>query len=148
LKNVHKKINIIHGPNLSLLGEREKSIYGDVSLKDLNEELLLIAKTAKIDIDFFQSNHEGEIVDHILSLKNTDAIIINPAAYTHTSIAIRDALLGIAKPFIEVHLSNVYTREKFRKKSYLSDVAIGVITGLGVHSYKSALYYFIHGYFK
>jgi len=148
LKNVLKKINIIHGPNLSILGEREKSIYGDVSLKDLNDELLQIAKVAKIDIDFFQSNHEGEIVDHILSLKNTNAIIINPAAYTHTSIAIRDALLGIAKPFIEVHLSNVYTREKFRKKSYLSDIALGVISGLGVHSYKAALDYFIQVYFK
>ena len=148
MKNVLKKINIIHGPNLSILGEREKSIYGDVSLKDLNDELLQIAKVAKIDIDFFQSNHEGEIVDHILSLKNTNAIIINPAAYTHTSIAIRDALLGIAKPFIEVHLSNVYTREKFRKKSYLSDIALGVISGLGVHSYKAALDYFIQVYFK
>ena len=120
-----------------MLGKREKSIYGSATLDQINKRLEALARELQIEIiDFFQSNSEGAIVDKIQSLDGlVDALLINPGAYGHTSIAIRDALLGISMPFVEVHLSNIYSREPFRKNSYLSDIAIGVIAGFGPESY-------------
>ncbi|UCC95349.1 MAG: type II 3-dehydroquinate dehydratase [Candidatus Omnitrophota bacterium] len=137
------KILIIHGPNLHLLGTREPDIYGRFTLRQLNRELSQKAKSAHLSVEIIQSNAESEIVDKITKAK-FDFLIINPAAYTHTSVAIRDALLGVNKPAIEVHLSNIYAREDFRKKSLVSDVVVGVITGLGKYSYLLALDAAIH----
>ena len=135
MKKIHtKKILVIHGPNLHLLGKREPKIYGKFSLEDINNSLKQKAKENKIGIEIIQSNSEGEIVEKITKSKY-DLLIINPAAYTHTSVAIRDAILAIARPAIEVHLSNIYKREDFRKKSLVSDVVLGVITGFGMYSY-------------
>ncbi len=135
------KIAVIHGPNLNLLGLREPSIYGKETLKDINEQLSNKALVLGCEIEFFQSNSEGEIVDYVQLLKerNFDGLILNAAAYTHTSIAIRDALLAIGIPFIEVHISNVFKRESFRHKSYLSNIAVGVISGFGYMGYEYAL---------
>lgn len=134
-------ILVINGPNLNLLGEREPEIYGSQSLEDINAVLLEQAKTAKVEIDFLQSNAEHELVERIHQAKKDGIafIILNPGAFTHTSIALRDALLGVEIPFIEVHLSNVYAREDFRKHSYLSDIANGCIVGLGAQGYELAL---------
>ncbi len=132
------KILVIHGPNLHLLGAREPDIYGKFTLKDVNEKLTKQAKEAGVEIEIMQSNAEGEIIDKITD-NDYSFLIINPAAYTHTSVAIRDALLSAQKPAIEVHISNIYKREEFRKKSLVSDVVQGVITGLGIHSYILAL---------
>lgn len=134
-------ILVIHGPNLNLLGTREPEIYGADTLADINQGLEQAAATAGVDLETFQSNNEGDIVSRIQQSgsNNVDMIIINPAAFTHTSIAIRDAFLATQIPFIEVHLSNVYAREAFRKQSHLSDVAIGVISGFGSDSYRLAL---------
>ena len=134
-------ILVIHGPNLNLLGKREPEVYGYLTLEDINQQLISQAQNASISIDTFQSNWEGAIVDriHQAVLDGTQYIIINPAALTHTSVAVRDALLGVAIPFIEVHLSNVHAREAFRHHSYLSDKAIGVICGLGAKGYAAAL---------
>lgn len=130
------KILTIHGPNLNLLGRRETDIYGKVDLKTINAEILKRAKSLKVSVEFFQSNHEGEIVGIIGKAdKKFDAIVINPAAYTHTSVAIRDAISAINIPTIEVHLTNIYTREEFRRKSLISPVAKGLICGFGVDSY-------------
>jgi len=131
-------ILVINGPNLNLLGKRQPHIYGNKTIDDINNDLYKTAQNNKLAIDFFQSNHEGEIVDKI---QQTEAkiIIINPAAYTHTSIAIRDAFLAIDKPFIEIHLSNIYNREEFRTKSLLSDIAYGCIFGFGPNGYTLAL---------
>ncbi|AJI57451.1 type II 3-dehydroquinate dehydratase [Francisella philomiragia] len=131
-------ILVINGPNLNLLGKRQPHIYGNKTIDDINNDLYRTAQNNKLAIDFFQSNHEGEIVDKI---QQTEAkiIIINPAAYTHTSIAIRDAFLAIDKPFIEIHLSNIYNREEFRTKSLLSDIAYGCIFGFGPNGYTLAL---------
>lgn len=136
-----KKILVLHGPNLNLLGAREPLFYGKSTLDDLNEELAQTASNYNIDLTSFQSNAEHELIEaiHQAAINKIDYIIINPAAYTHTSIALRDALLGVAIPFIEVHLSNVYSRESFRHHSYFSDIAIGVISGLGINSYFLAL---------
>ena len=135
-----KKIAIINGPNLNLLGSREKNIYGNLSLAELNQHLSSLAQKMNLQLDFMQSNIEGELVDHIQKLSGRcDAIVINAGAYTHTSVAIRDALIALALPFIEVHLSNVDKREEFRKTSYLSDIAAGVISGFGALSYELAL---------
>ncbi|MED7789194.1 type II 3-dehydroquinate dehydratase [Francisella sp. 19X1-34] len=131
-------ILIINGPNLNLLGSREPKTYGHKTLADINKDLADIAYKSNISIDFFQSNHEGEIID-IIHKTSADMIIINPAAYTHTSIAIRDAFLGTSKPFIEIHLSNIYNREEFRTKSLLSDIAYGCIFGFGANGYTLAL---------
>lgn len=131
-------IQIIHGPNLNMLGTREPGHYGSQTLSDINEELIALGDKLNVRITTFQSNHEGEIVDQIQQLK-VDGLIINPAAYTHTSVAIRDALLAIQIPFVEVHLSNIHRREDFRHKSLLVDVAIGVIAGFGAQSYSLAL---------
>lgn len=135
-----KKILVIHGPNLNLLGQREPKVYGKVTLAQINTELKKIAKKRKAVLTIKQSNHEGEIVDLIGSAKNKfDAILINPAAYTHTSVAIRDAIAGCGVLTIEVHLSNIYSREEFRHKSLISPVAKGTIMGFGSKSYSLGL---------
>ena len=132
-----KKILIIHGPNLNLLGSREPDIYGKTTLKDINIMLGDEAKSLGVEIEAFQSNHEGEIVQKIQDAKteNVGAILINPAAYTHTSVAIRDAINAVNIPVVEVHISNIYAREEFRKISLISPVAVGVISGFGFESY-------------
>ena len=132
---------MLHGPNLNLLGTREPEHYGRDTLADVVDRLNTQANAAGHKLESFQSNAEHELVDkiHAAGLDKTDFIIINPAAFTHSSIAIRDALLAVAIPFIEVHLSNIYARETFRHHSYLSDVAIGVVCGLGVQGYEFAL---------
>jgi 3-dehydroquinate dehydratase II len=136
-------ILIIHGPNLNMLGTREKLVYGDMSLEDLNENIKQKAASLDLQVDFFQSNHEGEIIEKIQqSPQNYQCIIINPAAYTHYSVAIRDALASIDLPKIEVHLSNVHAREDFRHQSFTAGVCIGQICGFGLQSYFLALQYF------
>lgn len=131
-----KKILVIHGPNLDLLGAREPGIYGRASLKQINAELKKIAKKRKALLTIVQSNHEGKIVDLIgKAKKKFDALLINPAAYTHTSVAIRDAIAACGIAAVEVHLSNIYGREEFRQKSLISPVAKGVILGFGPRSY-------------
>ena len=133
-------ILVIHGPNLNLLGTREPEIYGAQTLADINHNLQQSAQSKGIRLDTFQSNHEGEIVEAIHRARGQyQAIIINPAAFTHTSVAIRDALAGVDIPFVEVHLSNVYQREAFRHHSFFSDLAVGVISGLGAYGYEAAL---------
>ena len=134
-------ILVIHGPNLNLLGTREPELYGADTLADIDRELAQMAQQGQVRLESFQSNNEGEIVGRIqqAATQDTDIVIINPAAFTHTSIAIRDAFLATRIPFIEVHLSNVYAREEFRSHSYLSDVAVGVISGFGKNSYLLAL---------
>ncbi|MFW1736011.1 type II 3-dehydroquinate dehydratase [Acinetobacter sp. ULE_I001] len=134
-------ILVIHGPNLNLLGKREPEVYGHLTLDDINQQLSLQARQANMSLDTFQSNWEGAVVDRIHQAQQDGIkfIIINPAALTHTSVAVRDALLGVAIPFIEVHLSNVHAREAFRHHSYLSDKAVGVICGLGAKGYSFAL---------
>jgi len=133
-----KKISVIHGPNLNLLGKREPDIYGKQTLDEINQSIKDEANKLNVTVDFFQSNSESNIVDHIHNLKS-DFIIINPAAFTHSSVSIRDALSGIKVPFIEVHLSNVFSREAFRKESFFSDTAVSVISGLGSEGYLAAL---------
>jgi len=132
-----KKILVIHGPNLNLLGTRETNIYGKKTLEDINNMLKEEATSLGVEIIPFQSNHEGEIVQKIQDAKKDgiSAILINPAAYTHTSVAIRDAISAVDTPIIEVHLSNIYAREEFRKISLISPVAVGVISGFGCQSY-------------
>jgi 3-dehydroquinate dehydratase-2 len=130
------KILVIHGPNLNLLGKREPGIYGSTTIDEINTLLTMEAQKLGTEIEFSQSNSEGEIVDRIQrAMGNIDGIVINPAAYTHTSVAIRDAIASTGIPTIEVHISNIYRREDFRKISYVSGVAVGVISGLGVNSY-------------
>jgi len=131
-----KKILILNGPNLNLLGTREKQIYGEVSLSKINEDLKRLAQEKGVEIAFFQSNHEGEIVDKIgEASKEFSGILINPAAYTHTSIAIRDALLAVNLPCVEVHISNIYKREEFRHHSMTAPACAGQVTGFGKESY-------------
>ena len=133
-------ILIIHGPNLNLLGTREPEVYGADTLAHIDQQLTQLAKQKGITLQTFQSNSEGDIVSRIQQAAGQiDFIIINPAAYTHTSVAIRDAFLATRIPFIEVHLSNVYAREEFRQHSYLSDIATGVISGFAINSYRLAL---------
>jgi 3-dehydroquinate dehydratase-2 len=131
------KVLVVHGPNLNLLGKRETSIYGGMTLQQIDDSLQSLAAELGIQIEFFQSNNEGDLVTRIQNAADQkfNAILINPAAYGHTSIALRDALLAVAIPFVEVHLSNIYSRETFRHKTYLSDIASGVIIGLGPQSY-------------
>lgn len=140
-----KSILVLHGPNLNLLGLREPEHYGSATLDGINESLLNKAKQADVALEAFQSNSEAELVTKIQSLatKRADFVIINPAAYTHTSVAMRDALSAVKVPFIEVHLSNVYAREAFRQHSYFTDIAVGVISGLGAKGYELALDYAI-----
>ena len=137
-----KRVLIIHGPNLNMLGIREKAIYGETSLYELNRLLIKKARELNLNVTTFHSNSEAEIIEAIHRARGKfDFIIINPGGLTHTSVTLRDALLSAEIPFIEVHLSNIYSRENFRKKSMLSDIAKGVISGLGVYSYILALHY-------
>ena len=138
-----KNLTVIHGPNLNLLGKREPQHYGFSSLEEINSQLSNEAKIANVSIEIFQSNSESEIVSKIHELKS-DFIIINPAAFTHSSVSIRDALSAMKIPFIEVHLSNVFARETFRKESFFSDLAVGVISGLGEEGYIAALNYAVN----
>ena len=141
-----KSILVLHGPNLNLLGEREPQHYGKQTLEDINQALKKIASAKSIQLETMQSNSEGDLVNKIQSLHNdkVDFLIINPAAYTHTSVAMRDALSAVKVPFIEVHLSNVYAREPFRHHSYFSDIAVAVISGLGADGYIAALNFAIN----
>ena len=135
------RILVLHGPNLNLLGQREPQIYGKITLADINQSLLALAAELQVEVVDFQSNHEGALIDrlHAARLDGTRYIVINPAAYTHTSVALRDAIAATDLPFIEVHLSNVYRREAFRHHSYFSDLAVAVISGCGAHGYALAL---------
>jgi 3-dehydroquinate dehydratase II len=137
------RLLVLHGPNLNLLGTREPEVYGRVTLAEIDQALVARAREHGAELVSFQSNHEGALVDRIQAARNEqiDFILINPAAYTHTSVAIRDALAGIGVPFVEVHLSNVHRREPFRQHSYFSDLADGVICGLGWRGYLYALDY-------
>lgn len=135
-----RKILVLHGPNLNLLGEREPNVYGSVTLEEINKGLQELADQSEVELRIVQSNHEGEIVETIQNARHwADVIIINPAAYTHTSVAIRDALAAVKTPAIEVHLSNIHAREGFRQASHISPVAVGQITGFGMNSYLLAL---------
>ena len=137
---IMKKILIIHGPNLNLLGSREPGIYGRVTLRQINDELKKIGKKRKVSLTIKQSNYEGEIVELIGKMKNRfDGLLINPAAYTHTSVAIRDAIAAANILTVEVHLSNIHTREEFRHKSLISPVVKGTIMGFGPKSYSLGL---------
>jgi 3-dehydroquinate dehydratase-2 len=140
------RILVLHGPNLNLLGTREPEHYGRVSLADINLALTRMAESGGVDLESFQSNHEGALIERIHAAReqNVRAIIINPAAYTHTSVGLRDALAAVSIPFVEVHLSNVHAREPFRHHSYFSDLAIGVISGLGHEGYLLALEYLLN----
>ena len=132
---------VLHGPNLNLLGNREPAVYGTFTLDEINADLRKMAANAGAKIDCLQSNHEGVLIDRVHAARGdgTEFIIINPAGLTHTSVALRDPLVAVTLPFIEVHLSNVHARESFRHRSYLSAVAVGVICGLGADSYRLAL---------
>ena len=134
---------VLHGPNLNLLGTREPQVYGRETLADIDRRLALKARAARMQLSTFQSNHEGALVDriHQAGRDGVGFIIFNPAAYTHTSVALRDALAAVNIPFIEVHLSNVHAREAFRRHSYLAEIAVGIIAGLGSEGYDLALAY-------
>ncbi len=138
-----RKILVLHGPNLNLLGVREPSHYGSDTLAGINTRLTELAQSCGAEVQTFQSNREYELIEriHATMSDDTDFIVINPAAFTHTSVAIRDALAAVKKPFVEVHLSNVHARESFRHHSFFSDIAVGVICGLGAKGYEYALRY-------
>lgn len=138
-----KTILVLHGPNLNLLGQREPDVYGRVTLDEINQKLQQLAQSGGTNLLHFQSNAESALVERVQLARQdgTSFIIINPAAFTHTSVALRDALAAVAIPFIEVHLSNVFAREAFRKESYFSDLAVGVISGLGATGYELAMQY-------
>lgn len=135
------RILVMHGPNLNLLGSREPEVYGHTTLADINAALKAQGKAAGFAVDCFQSNHEGDLIDrvHAAPAEGVGYIVINPGGYTHTSVALRDALAGVAVPFIEVHLSNIHAREAFRQHSFFSEIAAGVICGLGTDGYRLAL---------
>ncbi|SCC92721.1 3-dehydroquinate dehydratase [Thiomonas sp. X19] len=137
------RILVLHGPNLNLLGTREPEVYGHITLPDIDQGLATLGRELGLDVQVFQSNHEGALIDrlHAARADGTCFVIINPAAYTHTSVALRDALAAIDKPFVEVHLSNVYRRESFRHQSYFSSLAEAVISGCGALGYSLALRY-------
>ncbi|MDD2212731.1 MAG: type II 3-dehydroquinate dehydratase [Clostridia bacterium] len=142
------KVCIIHGPNLNLLGSREPLVYGKITLEELNKQLISYGQKLGLEVETFQSNHEGALVEKIQQAASYDYLVINAAAYTHTSIAIRDALLAIKIPAVEVHISNIYQREDFRQQSLLANVVQGQIIGLGVLGYRLALdaaAYFLQG---
>ena len=138
-----KSILVLHGPNLNLLGSREPRHYGIATLDDINAALKARGEAAGIQLETFQSNHEGALLDRVQQAgrDGVDFILINPAGYTHTSVALRDALAAVAIPYVEIHLSNVHAREPFRRHSYFSDLAVGVIAGLGAQGYELALEY-------
>ncbi len=134
--NKKKRVLVLHGPNLNLLGKREPEIYGPLTLDQINEKIQDVAKELNVQVEIRQSNHEGELVTWIQdSSKQFDALVINAAAYTHSSVALRDALLAAGIPAVEVHLSNIYKREEFRRKSMIADAVVGQISGFGVQSY-------------
>ncbi len=135
-----KKVLVLHGPNLDLLGHREPGIYGDVSLEELDRQLLARAQQLGLELEILQSNHEGDLLDALAGAwGKVDAVIINPGAFTHTSIALRDALAGLGVPVIEVHLSNIHAREAFRQVSVTAPACRGMISGFGIRSYLLAL---------
>ena len=136
-----KNIILLNGPNLNLLGSREKDIYGTLTLEEIENNLLKIAKEKSINLSCLQSNAEHELVDAIQAAKDNDVscILFNPGAFTHTSVALRDAILGVEIPMIEIHISNIYGREAFREKSYFSVIALGIISGFGYKGYEAAL---------
>ena len=139
------RVLVLHGPNLNLLGTREPGVYGTSTLDEIEASLLSLGRELGADIEFFQSNHEGALVDRIQQAAGRfDGILINPAAYTHTSVALRDALVAVGLPFVEVHISNIHGREGFRRRSLLSDRAVGVVTGFGPHSYALGLRGLVH----
>ena len=135
------KILVLNGPNLNLLGTREPELYGNITLNEIHSSLVAEGRVMVLDVECYQTNAEHELIERIQNAKTEgiDFIIINPGAFTHTSIALRDALLGVAIPFLEVHLSNIFAREAFRRQSFLSDIAVGVISGLGAQGYHLAL---------
>ena len=135
------KILVLNGPNLNLLGKREPELYGNITLNEIHSSLVAEGRVMALDVECYQTNAEHELIERIQNAKTEgiDFIIINPGAFTHTSIALRDALLGVAIPFLEVHLSNIFAREAFRRQSFLSDIAVGVISGLGAQGYHLAL---------
>ncbi len=135
------RILVVNGPNLNLLGTREPEVYGSQTLADIERELAAAARPQNAEVTFFQSNHEGALIDriHLARTDGTDFIIINPGAFTHTSIALRDALAAVSVRFVEVHLSNLHRRESFRHRSHLADLAVGTIVGLGAAGYRYAL---------
>lgn len=137
------RILVLHGPNLNLLGTREPEIYGRTTLADIHAAMEQRARAAQVQLESFQSNHEGELIDRVQAARaeGVDFIIINPGGYTHTSVALRDAFAAVNIPFVEVHLSNIHKREAFRRHSYFSDIAVGVICGLGADGYQFALEY-------
>ena len=141
-----KNILILHGPNLNLLGTREPEVYGHVTLDEINTRLMILVETNGANLFCFQSNSEAALVERVQQARTdgTRFIVINPAAFTHTSVALRDALAAVDIPFIEVHLSNVFAREAFRKESFFSDLAVGVISGLGAAGYEYAVQYALH----
>lgn len=140
-----KNLLVLHGPNLNLLGTREPEIYGRVTLDEINNKLVNLAKSNGAKLAYFQSNAESALVERIQQARQdgTDFVIINPAAFTHTSVALRDALAAVGIPFIEIHLSNVFAREAFRRESFFSDIAVGIISGLGATGYELAVQYAI-----
>ncbi|TSA11641.1 MAG: type II 3-dehydroquinate dehydratase [Betaproteobacteria bacterium] len=141
-----KKVLVLHGPNLNLLGSREPEIYGRETLADIDRRLVAQGKAAGVVVTCFQSNQEGALIDRVQLAKKQQIsfVIINPAGFTHTSVALRDALAGVAIPFVEVHLSNIHAREPFRSHSYFSDLAAGTICGLGSYGYELALQFVLH----
>ena len=138
-----KNILVLHGPNLNLLGSREPDVYGRITLDEINARLMTLAGESGANLSYLQSNSEAALVERVQQARTdgTQFIVINPAAFTHTSVALRDALAAVAIPFIEVHLSNVFAREAFRKESFFSDLAVGVISGLGAAGYEYAVQY-------
>ena len=145
-----KKILVLHGPNLNLLGTREPAHYGTSTLPDIDSRLKAVAEKAGVALESFQSNAEAALIERIHQARASDVefILINPAAFTHTSVALRDALAAVGIPFVEVHLSNVFARESFRHHSYFSDIAVGVISGLGAKGYELALEFALHQFNK
>jgi 3-dehydroquinate dehydratase-2 len=131
------RIGVVHGPNLNLLGTREPAVYGSATLDDVNAGVASLAAELGVEVEFFHSNHEGALVDHVQDAAGrVGGFVVNAGAYTHTSIALRDALAGVARPYVEVHLSNVFARERFRHRSYLAAGAVGIVSGFGAESYR------------
>ncbi|MCG2715083.1 MAG: type II 3-dehydroquinate dehydratase [Candidatus Marinimicrobia bacterium] len=139
-----ESFRIIHGPNLNLLGKRKPEVYGKLTLNEINRKIRDFAESKGVSVDIIQSNHEGDIIDAIQKSGGYSGIILNPGGFTHSSVAIRDAVEAIDVPVIEVHLSNIYSREPFRRKSLIAPVCVGQISGLGYHGYILALEYFIN----